>query len=314
MSSRSNIHVVTGAFGYSGKYIAAKLIQKAIHVRTLTNSPNRMNPFREKIETYPYSFDNFEHLVLSLKDVTTLYNTYWVRFNHPHFKFSFAVENTLRLIEAAKKAGVERFVHVSITNPSLDSPLELFKGKAILEKALIESGLSYAILRPTVIFGKEDILINNIAWVLRKFPFFGIFGNGEYKLQPIYVEDLADIAVKQGESQGNTIIDAVGPETYSYKELVQTIGAIIGEQRKIVPLPPNIAYLFGWMISQVVGDVTITRDEIRGLMGNLLVTESQPSGSTKLSEWIKENAATLGVKYNSELARRMNRSDSYENL
>lgn len=148
-----NIHIVTGAFGYSGKYIAKRLLEKGYRVKTLTNSINRSNPFGQKIEASPFNFENPDKLIKSLEGGTVLYNTYWVRFNYklPNFKHSSAVKNTLTLFEAVKKAGIKRIVHISITNPSLESHLEYFKGKAILEKALIESGISYAILRPTVL-------------------------------------------------------------------------------------------------------------------------------------------------------------------
>ena len=155
------LHVVTGAFGYSGKYIAARLLNEGHRVRTITNSPNRKNPFGGQVEAYPFNFDAPDKLVESLRGATVLYNTYWVRFNYKtDFKHALAVENTRKLFDAAKRAGVERIVHVSITNPSEDSPLEYFSGKAKLERALIEPGLSYAILRPTVLFGKEDVLVN----------------------------------------------------------------------------------------------------------------------------------------------------------
>jgi NADH dehydrogenase len=151
-----------------------------------------------------------------------------LRFNYGRFSHADAVQNTLTLFRAAQAAGVSRIVHVSITNPDAHSPLAYFSGKARLEQALIESGLSYAILRPTVLFGKEDILINNIAWVLRHLPVFGVFGDGAYRLQPIYVDDFARLAVELGAWADNTIIDAIGPETFTYRELVQTLGLIIG--------------------------------------------------------------------------------------
>ncbi len=176
------LYAVTGAFGYSGKYITQRLLDFDNRVLNLTNSPMRNNPFGNRVKVHPFNFDKPELLVESLKGIDTVINTYWVRFNHKLFKHSEAVENTLILFDAAKRAGVSRFVHVSITNPSIDSDLEYFRGKAVLEKALIDSGMSYAILRPTVIFGKEDILINNIAWLLRKSPVFGLFGTGSYKL------------------------------------------------------------------------------------------------------------------------------------
>ena len=243
-----------------------------------------------------------------------MYNTYWVRFNYATFKHTVAVENTLKLFEAARKAGVARVVHVSITNASEDSRLEYFSGKARLERALIESGLSYAILRPTVLFGKEDILINNIAWILRKFPVFGVFGDGRYRLQPIYVDDLAKLAVKEGRDRGNHIIDAVGPETFTYRELVERIGHIIGKPRPIVPVPPGVGYLVGAVLGKVVGDVVITREEIAGLMGELLYTDSPPAGETKLTGWAQEHAETLGLRYASEIARRKDRENAYEAL
>lgn len=311
------IHIVTGAFGFSGKYIAKRLLDTGFEVRTLTNSPERANPFGGKIKPYPYNFGKPEKLAESLKGTSVLYNNYWVRFNYKNgavFTYSNAVENSLKLFEAAKKAGIKRIVHISITNPSEDSPFEYFSGKAKIEKALIESGISYAILRPAVLFGKEDILINNIAWFLRNFPIFGVFGNGDYRLQPIYVDDLAKLAVEQGQKTENCIIDAIGPETFTYRELIEEIGDAIGKRRLILYIPSSIGYLIGSIVGKIFSDVTITRDEIDGLMADLLYTNSSPTGNTRLSDWLSENASTLGIHYSSELERRKDREKSYEKL
>jgi NADH dehydrogenase len=308
------IHIVTGAFGYSGKYIAHHLLESGYKVKTLTNSLKRNNPFGDKIETHPFNFDNREKLVESLRGGDVLYNTYWVRFNNKDFKHSEAVDNTLKLFEAAGQAGIKRIVHVSITNPSEQSELEYFRGKHRLEKALMDSGMSYAILRPTVLFGKEDILVNNIAWCLRKFPVFFVFGMGTYRLQPVYVDDLAGLAAEKGGENNNCIIDAIGPETFTYKELVTEIGRIIGKPRPVIPVPPYPAYLCSRIMGGLVGDVIITHDEIKGLMGDLLCTDSAPTGQTRLTEWAAQNAEVLGIKYSSELRRRSNRLESYEKL
>jgi NADH dehydrogenase len=308
------LHVVTGAFGYSGKYIAAKLLQAGYRVRTLTNSVNRAHPFQDRIETYPLAFDHTDQLVEALRGANVLYNTYWVRFNHTEFQHTRAVENTLNLFEAAIKAGVQRIVHVSITNPDEDSHLEYVSGKARLERALLETGISYAILRPAVIFGREDILINNIAWILRKFPVFGVFGDGLYRLQPIYVGDLAQLAVQQGNSSTRRVIDAIGPETFTYRELVRTIGLSIGKNRPIIAISPSLGYRVAQMVGSLVGDVFVTREEIEGLMQDLLYTKSDPVGSTKLSDWARQHGEVLGVRYASELARRQNLHQAYERL
>jgi NADH dehydrogenase len=308
------LHVVTGAFGYSGKYIARRLIAAGHRVRTLTNSGERENPFGDALETHPYNFDEPDELTRSLNGAEVLYNTYWVRFDHRDFNHEEAVRNTLTLFEAAKRAGMERVVHVSITNPDMDSDLPYFKGKAVLEQALEESGLSYAILRPTVLFGKEDILINNMAWMLRRFPVFGVFGDGQYQLQPIHVDDLAELAIREGASRENKTIDAIGPETFTYKELVQAIGTAIGKRRPIVRIPPPMGLILGRVVGWMVGDVLITPEEIRGLMENRLVTSSPPAGTTKLTDWMAKHGDELGARYSSELARRRDRKSSYETL
>ena len=311
MQDDRELHVVTGAFGYSGRYITERLLRAGRRVRTLTNSPDREHPFGDRVEVHSFNFDNAERLSNSLEGAQVLYNTYWVRFNHADFRYSQAVDNTRVLFAAARRAGVSRVVHVSITNPSLESSLEYFRGKALLEQELQGSGLSYAILRPAVLFGGEDILINNIAWVLRHLPIFGVFGAGHYRLQPIHVHDFADLAVAQGVERADRIIDAIGPETYSYRELVRELARIIGVRRPIVPIPRQLGYLIGWLLGKFLGDVLITRDEIEGLMQDLLATESEPVGQTKLSVWAREHADALGKRYATELGRRKNRRVAY---
>jgi nucleoside-diphosphate-sugar epimerase len=311
MSELTPIHTVTGAFGYSGKYIARRLLDNGRIVHTLTNSTGRENPFGDKIAVHPFNFDQPKELAKSLEGVTVLYNTYWVRFNHKLFSHADAVRNTKTLFAAAKQAGVERVVHVSITNPSAEFNLEYFSGKAELEEALIQSGLSYAILRPAVLFGKEDVLINNIAWTLRHLPVFGVFGDGRYGIQPIHVDDLAQLAIAQGESRDNVIINAIGPESFTFKGLVAEIGRIIGKERPILSLPPRLAYAATRVVGWFVGDVFLTWEEVQGLMAGTLAVDAPPAGQTKLTDWAKKHAATLGKQYTSELARRVDRAAAY---
>jgi NADH dehydrogenase len=308
---KNNIHAVTGAFGYSGRYIAARLLAQGRPVVTLTNSANRANPFGDRVRAFPLAFDEPDKLAAALAGVEVLYNTYWVRFNHRLFTHAQAVKNTLVLFEAARRAGVRRVVHVSITNPSVDSPLEYFSGKARLEQALQASGLSHAILRPTVLFGREDILINNIAWALRRFPFFAIFGDGKYRLQPIHVDDLAHLAVVEGVRAENAVINAIGPETFTYRDLVKAVGAAIGRSRPLLKVSPGIGFCFAKLVGTFMRDTFITREEIRGLMEKLLYVTTPPTGKTALTAWMQKNAATLGRRYASELDRRRNRQMPY---
>ena len=293
---------VTGAFSYSGKYITRRLLERGEEVITLTGHPNRPDPFGGKVKAYPLDFDE-AGLTRSLQGVDVLVNTYWVRFDKGKNTQPRAVQNTRTLVNAAKAAGVKRIVHISIANPSADSHLPYYWGKAANEKTVVESGLSYAILRPTVLIGREDILINNIAFLLRRLPFFFLPGNGSYGIQPVYVEDLADMAVEGVYSKENYVIDAVGPDSYTFKELVQLVGKKVGVQRPIISVPPRLALLAAQFLSLFVGDVILTPEEVDGLMGNLLVSKQPARGKTAFKDWLEANKSTVGAKYASEIKR-----------
>lgn len=295
--------VITGALSYTGKYVTRLLLRRGHEIRTLTNHPERENPFGERVRGFPYSFHDPDELRRTLRGASTLINTYWVRFPRGASTFETAVQNTRTLITAAKDVGVRRIVHVSIANPSAESPLGYYKGKALLEQAVMDSGLSYAILRPTVIFGVEDVLINNIAWFLRRFPVFGIPGDGRYAIRPIYVEDMARLIADAAGRSENTVLDAVGPETFAFEELVRLIAGQMGRSVRLVHLPTPLAYLATLVTGWAVGDVVLTWEEYRGLMGNLLASEGPSTGQARLSEWLAEHREQVGRRYASEVAR-----------
>jgi len=293
---------VTGAFTYSGKYITKRLLARGEEVITLTGHPNRPDPFGGKVKAYPLDFDEAS-MTRSLQGVDVLVNTYWVRFDKGKNTQPRAVENTRKIVNAAKAAGVKRMVHISITNPSAESPLPYFWGKAANEKAVIESGMSYAILRPTVLVGDEDILINNIAYLLRRFPLFALPGDGSYKLQPVYVDDVAELAVEGVYRTDNYIIDAVGPDIFTFKEMVELIGEKIGAKRPLISVPPRLALLAAQFLSLFVSDVILTPEEVDGLMAGLLVSKEPPQGKTHLGDWLEKNKNRVGAKYASEIKK-----------
>lgn len=294
---------VTGAFSYSGKYIARRLLERGEQVITLTGHPNRPDPFEGKVKACPLDFKDETELAASLGGVDTLYNTYWVRFDRGDTTQPRAVDNTQKLVGAAVRAGVRRIVHISISNPSPESPLPYFWGKAANEQAVIESGLSYAILRPTVLFGAEDILINNIAWLLRRFPFFAVPGDGQYRLQPVFVDDLAELALDAGYAQEDILWDAVGPDIFTFEEMIRLIGRTLGLSRGLLRVPPAFALAAARFLSLFLGDVLLTPEEVDGLMAGLLVSSEPPRCKTHLENWLAENKESVGVRYASELAR-----------
>ncbi len=299
---KRSVHAITGAFGYSGLHIARLLVSRGERVRNLTGHPDRPDPFAGRVEVARFRFDDPARMRETLADVRVLYNTYWVRFDHGRSTFARAVEHTRALFRAAAEAGVERVVHVSITNPSLDSPLPYFRGKAENERALRQSGLSYAILRPAVFFGGRDVLVNNIAWLLRRLPVFGV-APGAYGIQPIHVEDMARLTVEQGDHRQDLVLDAVGPETFEFRELVRLIRRAVGSRALIAPVPRWLLATSARVLGAVLRDVVLTGDEVEGLTANLLVSKSPPTGATRFTDWLSRNAAQLGVEWASELRR-----------
>ena len=303
----SAVHVVTGAFGYSGSRIAARLLAAGQRVRTLTRRDPRAHPLGPLVERAPLDLDDPGSLARSLSGVRTLTNTYWVRFSEAGFSMDQAVERSARLFLAAREAGVERVVHVSITNPDAASPYAYFRGKAAVEEALAATGLPHTILRPAVLFGGEDILVNNIAWALRHLPVFGLFGRGDYRLQPIHVDDLADLAA--GAALGrperpDEILEATGPEVFTFRELAELLRGTLATRCAITPMPTGLALGSVRLLGRLLGDVTLTREEVGALRDDLLVGKGSPTGTTRLTDWAASHAGELGRTYACELDRR----------
>lgn len=296
--------LVTGAFSYSGAQIAKRLLEAGRNVRTLTHHPDRSHPLQTSVDARPYRFDNPAALAQSLEGVSTLYNTFWVRFDHGATSFANAIESSRMLFFAAKRAGVNRIVHLSITNPSLESPLPYFRGKALVEYALAQSGVPYSIVRPTWIFGGDrDVLANNIAWILRHLPAIAVPGDGLYPVQPVHVEDLARICVDAGEVRGDIVIDAAGPETMPFRDLVALVRTAVHTSAPILHIPPQLMLAAARALGLLVGDVVLTGDEIRGLMAGLLVSREPPLGQIAFSRWLNDHGTVVGRAYANEIHR-----------
>jgi NADH dehydrogenase len=298
--------VVTGSFGYIGKYITRKLLENGDDVKSITTHPDKPNPFGEKVKAAPYNFENPDKLIQYLEGSDTLFNTYWIRFNYRQWSFDKALSNTKTLFQCAEKAGVRKIVHISVTNPSEDDLLPYYRGKALQEKALRGLGINNAIVRPTLVFGKEDILVNNIAWTIRKFPVVPIFGSGKYKVQPIFAEDLASIAVETSKSESSQIMDAIGPETFTYEGFLRLIAKELNRKVVFFHTSPSLGIFLGKIIGLFVKDVILTKDELHGLMQNKLTSGQVPNGKTLFSDWLHENRHLVGTEYTSELNRHFN--------
>ena len=300
--STGGLDVVTGAFSYSGGAIASALAARGRSVRTLTGHPERRSA-QQSVEVRPLDFDDPIGLRASLAGATTLYNTYWVRFAHDRVDHQRAVANSRTLFYAARDAGVERIVHVSITNPSLASPYPYFAGKAEVERTLAEVGIPYAVLRPAILFGGDGVLINNIAWLLRHLPVFAVGGRGDYRIRGIHVDDLASLAAEAGASSTTEVIDAVGPDRPTFSELVAMIRSACTSRARIVHVPGVLVPPVAGLLGRVLHDVLLTRDEFGAMADGLADTDGPATGSTSVAEWIANHGDRLGLHYANELDR-----------
>jgi uncharacterized protein YbjT (DUF2867 family) len=304
MGHDTGLDLVTGAFSYSGSRIAERLLASGREVKTLTFHPERRHPLQARVVASPYRFDDPAALARDLEGVNTLYNTYWVRFDRGAATFANAIANSRMLFHAARRAGVARVVHLSIANPSIESTLPYYRGKAQVERALAEVGIPYSIVRPTWIFGgARDVLTNNIAWILRRMPIFALPGSGRYPVQPVHIDDLARICEQAAHAAGDIIMDAAGPETMSFDELVQAIRRAVGARSPILHLPPVAMAAAARALGLVVGDVVLTADEISGLSSGLLVSHQAPLGQIAFTEWLAEHSRSIGRSYANELRR-----------
>ncbi len=298
----TGLDLVTGAFSYSGKAIAQALVRSGRHVRTITGHPGRA-PRDSPIEVRPLNFEDPIALVESLTGVTTLYNTYWVRFAHGRTDHALAVANSRTLFHAARHAGVQRIVHVSITHPTIVSPYPYFQGKALVERALAEAEVPYAILRPAILFGGDGVLLNNIAWLLRRLPVFAVGARGSYRIRPIHVDDLARSCVEKGTERHDSVSDAVGPERPTFTELVNSVRDAVGSRARIISVPGPAVPVFSRLLGIALGDVLLTADEYRAMAAGLADTDGPATGSTALSHWLAAHNSQLGIHYANEVDR-----------
>jgi uncharacterized protein YbjT (DUF2867 family) len=294
---------VTGSFGFTGRALTERLLEAGHEVMTLTRRSGAGDPLAQRVDVRPFDTTDPSSLVASLAGVETLFNTYWLRFPRGASTFESAIARSATLLAAAREAGVRRVVHVSVVNAAPDAETPYVRAKAALESVVRSSGVEWVIVRPTLTYGPNDILINNLAWALRRLPVYGLPGLGRYTVQPVHVDDVARICVEAASAPAGQVLDAAGPETMAYRELVDRVRAAVGSRSLVVPTPGIAVLTAARLLGLLVRDVVLTRDEIRELTSSLLTSHEPPRGEIRISDWLPANAAQLGRRWSSELAR-----------
>lgn len=294
---------VTGAFGFTGRALTRRLLDAGHSVVTLTRRSGAGDPLVSRITVAPFDTTRPAALAAALAGVDSLFNTYWMRFPRAGQTFEGAVARSAVLVAAAREAGVRRIVHVSVVNAAADAETPYVRAKAALESVVRSSGPEWVVVRPTLTYGAGDILINNLAWALRRLPVYGMPGLGRYTVQPVHVADVARICVEAASGEPGRVIDAAGPETLEYRHLVELVREAIGSRSIVLPMPDLVVLAAAKVLGLLVRDVVLTADEIRELTSSLLTSSQPPRGEIRISDWVRANAATLGHRWSSELDR-----------
>ena len=305
MDSNENgaVNVVTGVFSYTGGYIARELLARGERVRTLSRRPEPGHPLAAEVALGTLQFDDEAALARDLEGAVTLYNTYWIRFPRGAVTWEDVVGNTRVLLRAARAAGVTRVVQFSVANASETSPYGYFRAKARAERALRESGISYAVVRPTLIFGRGEFLLENIAWALRRFPFFLVPGGEGFRVQPVSATEVARLAVELAGRRDDVVADAAGPVVYTLSELVGAVRGAVGATSRLVRCPAGLVLAAARLGELALGDVLVTREELGALRSNLLTSNAPAVGTAHLEDWLAAEAERLGRAFASERRR-----------
>ena len=299
---------VTGAFGFTGRALAERLLAEGHEVVTLSRRSGEGDRLAPRLAAiHPLDASRPDAFRAALEGVDVLYNTWWLRFPRGGGTFERLLADSSVLLAAAREVGVRRIVHVSVVRASPNADTPYVRAKAALESAVKATGLEWVIVRPTLTYGPGDILINNLAWALRRLPVYGTPGLGRYRVQPVHVDDLARICVEAADLPSGQTIDAAGPETFEYRDLVARIRAAVGSRSIVLPMPGLVVLGAAKVLGLLVRDVVLTRDEIRELTSSLLTSDEPARGEIRLSDWLLEHASTLGRRWSSELARNYRR-------
>jgi len=299
--------LITGASGFIGGAISHRLIGRD-EIRSLTSHPEK-NRFGERVQSFAYDFDAPMRMEEAFRGVDVFVNSYYVRFNYGRATFELAVDRTRELIALARLAGVRKIVHVSVSNADERSDLPYYSNKGRIERLVRESGLDYTILQPAIVVGPGDILVNNIAFFLRRLPVFTIFERGDYRVQPITVDAFADLAIEAIDAidgpHGNATLPVAGPRDWIFLDLVRAVHAAVGSRARIVHAPAALALAGLKVAGLFLGDVVLTPDEVKGLTREYLYVERPLRRGADFAEWLAQPgvASTLGRRYQSELAR-----------
>ncbi len=286
---------LTGASGYVGNYILRDLVKAGYEVNCLIRkgSEKKLRMKGKKIKIFYGDITDSAAVAKAMKGCKAVINLVAIRREHRKQTFENVIfGGTKNCVDAAKKHGIKRFIQMSVLGAKRNAETKFWQAKWEAEEYVRKSDLTYTIFRPSFIFSKEDISINEFARLIKKFPVFPIFGDGEYKSQPVYVEDVSAAfakAIKLRDVE-NGIFEVGGPKKYTFNELIATLETLVN--KKVVKLNVLlwIAYPIVSLI-QFLPNAPITMGELK------MLTRDNVCNEKKFAEIFKIKLTPLEKKF-----------------
>ncbi|HXR24984.1 MAG TPA: NAD(P)H-binding protein [Candidatus Binataceae bacterium] len=278
MSENDRIIAIAGGSGFIGRAIVRRLAAiPGLTVRVLTRDPVKARvrlAAEGKVDFVSADVNDPARLATVIAGADTIINA--VQFDgYPIEKPSRGLTfnrvdygGTVSLIAATKAAGVPNFIYISGAAADERSPNPAFRAKGRAERALRDAGLAFTILRPSLVYGPEDRVVNGLAKAIRMMPVMVVPGSGQQKLRPLLVDDLAAcVALAIGGRGRNGIYEVGGPDPMTFDELVRLVMEITGHKRPIIHVPENLLLVAGAVAEKLPGAL-FSRDAVAFLVAD----------------------------------------------
>lgn len=280
--------VLVGGTGFVGRAIANRLGEAGVNVIVPTRHRSRAShilllPTVEVVDADVHDPATLERLFAGADAVVSLVGVLHSRSGEPYGPgFARAhVELPKKIVAACRQAGVKRLVHISALGASADGPSEYQRSKAAGEAAIRSTGadLDWVILRPSVIFGRDDRFLNMFARLAAVFPVLPLAG-ADARFQPVYVEDVAEVVWRSlitADAAGQSF-DVAGPSVYTLRQLVEYVSALIGKPRRVIGLPESLGMIQARLL-ELAPQPLMSRDNLRSMrVDNITAGEPLPFG------------------------------------
>ena len=260
--------LITGAAGYIGRHLVARLVEKGERPRCLVRDPGRAAGIlpADKVEFVQGDTTNPASLEAAVLGIDTVVHAAFITADHKQSSGNqyetTNVQGTANLIKAAKEAGVRRVIEIGGLGTKPDKPGSYMQGRFLAEKMLKESGLDWTIIQPSVLFGKDAPFIKGLVDLIRTSPVVPLIGGGKVMFQPIYVEDVVTVIIKVLDDPVHTNSKTYtigGPAYYSFTQVVDVLMQAMHKTRIKAPAPTSLVGLGSAVMEMVLPKPPLTK-------------------------------------------------------